>query len=259
MTDKAVAAWAEGQGPAEARSGHNQPPSQIEFTEETTKTLGEWIKEHPVIENEEDARAGKLLVDRAKNCVKDLEDERDGQVRPLNTQVKEINARYQAPRKSLEQTTAILLSRLDTYAKNLEQERIRAAEEARRIAEEAARKAHEAENAERLAREEASHGVTTDVAATSLAADAAFSEYKKAAAQARLAEKETKVRITGGFNRALGIRDRETLILVDAIKAINDMGVTERITEAILTDAREYRHITGDLPEGVSVKKERSL
>ena len=54
--------------------GHNSPPDSTEFARETMAALGDWLKENPVIQTEEEAKAGKLLVDRASACVKDMED-----------------------------------------------------------------------------------------------------------------------------------------------------------------------------------------
>src|SRR5262249_1414579 len=148
--------------------------------------------------------------DRGNNCIKDLEDERDREVRPLNTQVKEINEKYRTPRETLKKVCADLLSRLDARAKYIESERRRAAEETARIAAMAAQKAREAEDAERLAREEAGHGVIVDTAEKTAQADAAFEEYKKAQRKAAIAERELeRPEIPRGIGRAIGIKERE--------------------------------------------------
>lgn len=71
--------------------GHNLPPGMIDTAGEVTASLGKWLEDHPVIEGEDDAREAKVLVDRTKLCVKDLEAEREGKVKPLNLQVAKIN------------------------------------------------------------------------------------------------------------------------------------------------------------------------
>ena len=121
--------------------GGNQPPSAIDFAGEASAALSDWMKDHPVIETEDDARAAELLVDRAKSSLESMEKERDAQVRPLNEQVETINDRYRQPRTLLEKVRNALVDRLSAYARHLEQERLRKAEEARRAAEAAAQAA----------------------------------------------------------------------------------------------------------------------
>jgi len=240
-------------------AGHNNPPSQLEFTAETTTALGEWLKTNPVIQDEDTARAGKLLVDRAKLCVADLETERDGKVRPLNTQVKIINAVYRSPRETLEKITQELLVRLDDYRKAEEAKRRAIAETARKAAEEAERIAREAEAKEQEAIEDARSGVESDVSGAAIVADAAFDKFKKASRFAAIADRETNVRIGGGFGRTLSARARETLSVIDPLKALAQIGWTERLLEALITEAREYRRQHDRLPDGVESVKERRL
>jgi hypothetical protein len=243
-----------------AAIGGNNPPSTIEFAKETTEALSEWLKENPVIETEEQARAGKLMVDRAKNTIGDLEGERDSRVRPLNAQVKSINDSYRAPRDILTKVCDTLLKRLQDFALKEERERQAKAAEALRAAEEAERIAREAERIEQEAREDAAAGtLDVDIGAATVAADAAFEAFEKAERAAALAERESRVKIGGGFNRALGLRNKEVLIVDDWQKAVLDMGLTDKISEAILSSAREYRKATGDLPEGIIVETERKL
>jgi hypothetical protein len=49
-----------------ARLGHNNPPSPIEIATGTTAELSRWMADHPAIQSEDHARAGKVFVDRAK-------------------------------------------------------------------------------------------------------------------------------------------------------------------------------------------------
>src|SRR5882762_5255383 len=139
--------------------GANNPPSAIDFAKESATTLSDWMKDRPVIATDDDARAAKVLVDRAKSSLESMETERDGLVRPLNEQVKSINDRYRSPRTLLEKVRNSLVDRLTAYAKRLEQERLRKAEEARRAAEAAAQAALEAQQREQEAREDAEQGV----------------------------------------------------------------------------------------------------
>ena len=61
---------------------------------EIAADLSNWLAEHPVIGNEDEAREAKVYLDRAKLGVLDLEAERTEKVRPLNEKVKEINEHY---------------------------------------------------------------------------------------------------------------------------------------------------------------------
>lgn len=239
--------------------GDNQPPSQLDFTSETTATLGEWLKTNPVIQDEELARAGKLLVDRARLCVADLEAERDGKVRPLNTQVKAINDSYRGPRDTLERITQELLVRLDDYRKAEEAKRQAIAETARQAAEEAERVAREAESIEQEAISDARSGVESDVAGATVEADAAFSRFKQLNRAADLSEREANVKIGGGFGRVLGARTKETLSITDPLKAIAEIGWTEKLIDALTTEAREFRRQHDRLPAGVESIKDRRL
>lgn len=239
--------------------GGNQPPDSIEFGKETMDALGAWLKETPVVQTEEEARAGKLLVDRASACIKDMEDERTGKVKPLNEEVKIINDSYRVVRDPLEKILQELKSRLDAYVRAEEAKRIAAAQEAKRKLQEAERRAREAEEAERSSKEEAASGVVIDTALATVIADGAFSDFRKAEREAARAEKETKVVIGGGFGRRLSLRTQEVLSVTNWNAAITEMGCTEAITEAILTSARAYRKATGDLPNGIVATQERKL
>jgi hypothetical protein len=240
-------------------AGHNQPPTQIEFTNETSGALGEWLKTHPVVQTEDEARDGKLLVDRAMGCLGDLEAERDGKVRPLNEQVRQINDTYRSPRTVLERILDELKDRLDAWRKAEEDRRREIADAARAAAEEAERIAREAEEREQEAKDDAQAGVETDIGPATTAADLAFTEYERATLALARANREIVVRIGGGFNRALSARTKEVLIITDIEKVIAETGWTERVLSAILIEAREYRKQHGRLPNGIISQKERRL
>lgn len=97
---------------------------------------------------------------KVKTLMKRVEEQRTGQVGPLNAEVKRINAEFKAPMEFLENAEKVLKGKMLTWSQ--EQERI--AEEKRRIAEDAARKERarveaearaQAAEAERQAREHA--------------------------------------------------------------------------------------------------------
>lgn len=234
-----------------ASEGHNNPPSALEFCTETTADLGKWLEDHPVIQTEDDARAGKLLVDRAIATIADAEAERDKLVRPLNEQVKTINDRFRGPRGALERVSGLLKERLHAFLQ-AETARREAEAEAKRIAlQQAERLAREAEEAEIAAKEAASVGEVVSVADAILSADLAFTKFTQAERAAARAEKATHVKVGGGFRKALSTRKQEVLTLQDWRLAIDEMGLSEALIEAILKEARAYKKDHGHLPSGV--------
>lgn len=242
------------------RIGANNPPGAIDFAKDAATALSDWMKDRPVIETEEDSRAAKQLVDRAKSSLESMEKERDAQVRPLNEQVKAINDKYRQPRTLLEKVRNALVDRLTSYARQLEQERLRKAEEARRAAEAAAQAALKAEQRAQKAREEAEQGVCdVDVGQVTQDAEQAIHDLGRASRDLARAERDTKVRIGGGFGRVATLRTVETLTVTDWQAAIKEIGLTDRIKEAILTEARAFRKDMGELPSGITAAYDRSL
>jgi hypothetical protein len=242
-----------------ASIGHNQP-SPDDLAADAMRDLSAWMGEHPVIQTEDDARTAKLLLDRAKGCAGDIEAERDKKVRPLNDEIAAINAEYKAVHNTdkkkpgrLDRVVNELRSRLTDYLAREEAERIRKAEEARKAADEAERIAREAEQREREAIENAKAGeLGVDVTQVVVEADSRFADFKKADREARRAERDMNVRIGGGFGKATSLRSVETLSLTDPVAALQAVGVTEKITDAILSAARDFRKQNGLLPAGVT-------
>ncbi|MBN8968958.1 MAG: hypothetical protein J0G95_10910 [Rhizobiales bacterium] len=247
--------------------GHNAPPSTIELTEATITALSDWMKDNPVIETEEQAREAKLLCDRAKVGLDEIEAERDKSVRPLNEQVAAINAKYKALHNTDQKKPGTfdrifieLKARVTAFLLKEEQRRIREAEEAAARAAEAERIAREADERDRLAKENAAAGeLDIDVAEVTKEADTAFAEFEKASRFADRAERDTKVKLGGGFGRASSLRTVETLHLDSYNLALKAIGPHPKIEEAILFAAREYRKARGALPPGVSTTQERKL
>jgi hypothetical protein len=192
-----------------ARLGHNGPPSPIEIATSTTAEVSRWMADHPAIQAEDHARAGKVLVDRAKASLDEMDAERDDLVRPLNEEVKAINDRYRPARTSLEKLADELKKRLSTYARALETSAC-VRRRKRKAAEEAERAARKAEQREREAIEDADQGVCdVDLGAATLEADTAFAAFRKADNVAARAERDSHIRIAGGFGKAMGLRDRD--------------------------------------------------
>lgn len=239
--------------------GDNNPPSHIEFTLETYQALNDWLTDHPVILTEEDARQGKLLKDRAALCLADLEQERDGKVRPLNEQVKSINDTYRGPKDQLTTIAATLTTRITDYAKTEALKREEVARQARKAEEEAYRKAQEAFAAEALAKEEAAEGVVVDIGGAASNRIQAVKDFQKAERKAAQAERDQRVKIGGGFRRALSLREKETLVVANPQAAVDATGWTADMMECLLKAARAYRKLHGNLPPGIISIKEDSI
>lgn len=243
-----------------AQIGHNRPPSAIDHAPDAMTALSDWMAEYPVIQSEEHAREAKALLDRAKGCAGDIEAERDSKVRPLNEQIASINSEYKSVHNTdskkpgtLDKIVNELKLRLTDFVKAEEARRVREADEKRRAAEAAEQAAREAEQREREAIENARNGeLGVDVTQVVVEADSRFATFKKADREAARADRDTHVRIGGGFGRAVSLRTVETLILDDPIQAIRAVGVNEAIRDAILSAARDYRKQNGKLPAGVS-------
>lgn len=240
--------------------GHNLPPDMTLTAGDTMRDISAFMAENPIIDNEAYAREAKVFIDRGKLCLQDLEAEREAKVKPLNQQVQTINDHYRSPRTLLQKVLDELKNRVSAYVSAEEKKKQLAADAARMAAIEAERIARDAElvERERIANAEAGE-LDINIAEAIEQADKAFSAYQKAERQAAIAEKETKVKVGGGWGRAIGLRTKETLIVDDAISAINEIGVTDAIKEAIITSARAYRKLRGKLPAGISVETERKV
>ncbi len=238
--------------------GHNQPPSQIDFSKETVDALSKWMDSHPTISTEEEAREAKLLVDRGAACSKDMADERQSRTGPLLKEVEDIRAEYRQPASVLDRVVVELNARLNAFILHEERRKQAIAEAARLEAEEAERTARAAEAAEQQAKAEAKEGVCdVDVGQATRAADEAFSRFTQASQTAKRAERDAVVKIGGGFRRAKGLRSKETLTIDNVTEALEVMGLTDAIRDTILSEARAYRKAFGELPAGITSTKER--
>jgi len=240
--------------------GGNNPPSPIDDARTEYKTLAKFLADNPVITDEDAARAAKLQRDRTKATLKSLNDAKEAECAPLNKAWKDALEKFKAPRESLEKLDEQLSERLTAYAKAEKAKAQAIAAEAARAAAEAERLAREAEAAEREAIENAKAGEFTDIGAVTEKADEAFAAFEASSRFAKRAEKGTKVRIGGGFGKAIGLREHKFLVLDDAAKAVASIGPNEKITEAILSAAREWRKShDGALPDGVHEETEEKI
>ena len=233
-----------------AAIGGNNPPSAIDDARTAYKALADYLAQTPVIEAEETAREAKLFSDRTKNTLKDLESARKAKADPLYSEWKAVNEEFKPAQENLDKLLKELNARLTVFARAEETKRQKIAEAKRRAAEEA----------EREAKDNAAYGeIGVDVGAAIESADAAFADMQLAMREKARAERDEKVRIGGGFDRALSMRTVKALILDDAVAALKDLGLTDKIKDAILSGARDYRKVMGALPKGVSEIEERKI
>lgn len=250
-----------------AEIGHNKPPSVIDFAQETAGVISGWMAECPVIANEDDAREAKKLLDRAKGAAAEVEAERDLLVRPLNDEIDGINAQYKAVHNKdskkpglLDRVVSELKVRLGEFMAAEEAKRTAEVEAKRKAAEETERLAREAERAEQEAIANARAGeLGVDVTQVVVEADMKFADHKKATRDLARAERDAHVKIGGGWGNAASLKTKETLVLVNYGQAITAIGPHDKIREAILSAAREYRKEKGYLPAGVIAETTRAL
>ena len=236
-----------------------------ELVNATFADLTKFLAEMPVVENEDQAQKIRVQIDAAKAVLNGLEEGRDALVRPLNTRVKAINETAREARTPLEKLLTEALTRLAAFLKAEEDRRVAEAEKAKREAEAKIAAAQEAADREDEARENAAEGEFTDVGLAILDTDAKMAEAAAATRAAQLAERDTRVRVGGGMGKALGLRSKESLTIVDAPKALKaiikaaDGAIPEKIADAIITAARDYRKLKGKLPDGITASTERGL
>src|SRR5579871_5231880 len=223
-----------------AAIGHNQPPGAIELAKPTIEELSRFLADHPVVSNEAEAREAKAILDRAVLALKGVEDERKAKVAPLNAELTAINGDYHRWHNANGKPGT-----WDTLLKEL---RIRLTRFA------------QAEEARRRAAADAAQGVCdVDIAAAAQEADEAFAQFQRAGRAAARAERDAKVRIGGGFGKAATLRTAETLVIADVHAAIEDIGLTQDIADAVLKGARAYRRENGELPAGISATYEKRI
>jgi hypothetical protein len=239
-------------------------PDQITLARDTYRELNNFLKETPAVTNAKEAKDAARWLESVKVTLEELDGERRGKVDPLNAQVKAINDAYRPARESLDRLLAVLRDRLNAFARA--QEAARAAEAARLAAEaaEAERLAREAEAREQDAIAAADVGECgIDIGQAIEQADASFADYKVAARAAAIAERAVPVRFGSALGgRSMALRAKETLTVDDpiaALKALAKVGLSEKLVDAILSDARAYRKLKKELPAGISSSTQRSL
>lgn len=243
-------------------AGHNNPPSRLEYAADAFTELSAFLKDKPVIQSEHEARAGVALKERTLVAIKEARNERETKTSPLRERLNAIFSAYELVKDKgpLETAYGILRKRLTTYATAIEDARIAEANRLRLEAEERERIAREAEAAEAAAIAGADVGECTDVGAAIEQADVAFSSFRRADKQAAIAEKNVPVRFASALGgRSQAMRNVEVLMLDNIDAAIKVLGITDKIRDAVLSSARDFRKEFDELPAGIIATYERSL
>ncbi len=237
-----------------ASIGHNRPPSQIESLTETCNAVGDWLKTNPVVETEEAARAAKPHVDRLRLGLQDMEGELKARTGPKLDEIDAIRGEYHQIRTLTEKLLEETRNRINAWAQEEKIRRRKFAEEVRQRAKEEERLAREAEETERGMVEDARLGVETDVAAATKEANERFAAFEKAQREVARAQRETKIKVGGGFGRAMTFHKETELFVTNPEKAINILGWSEPVLEVIRKEAVKYQRKHGHLPDGVFAK-----
>lgn len=240
--------------------GHNNPPSAIDMARDAIKPLAAFLSANPVIEGHDAAKEAKLFLDRVKATIGDLESAKEAEAKPHHTAWKAALDKFKPATEYVTKLQTELKLRLAVYIRAEEAKRAAEAEAARKVAEAAEAAAREAERAEFEAKQNAAVGeLGVDVAAAIDTADQKFAEFQQSSRFAAIAEKDAKVRIGGGFGKVASLRTKDVWALNDPVAALQAIGCTDGIREAILTAARQYHKLTGNVANGCALTKERVL
>lgn len=249
----------------------NQAPSELERATEAYAELAAYLRENPVIQNEKEEKLAADWKVRTSRTLEETRAERDGKIKPHSEAVAAIRTDYaivQDKSKTnaggpLQRAYDVLKKRITDRAERVEAARAAEAERLRLEAEEKERIAREAEAKEQDAIACADVGELTDVGAAIEEADQAFGDYARANRAAAVAERNVPLRIHSSMGgRAVTMRTTTTLSVEseeDACKAINAMGLTPDVAEAICTAARKYHKAHNEYPPGITITKSRSL
>jgi hypothetical protein len=248
------------ENPRAVIGSNNPPPDIIVSARDAYAMLSGWLANNPAVVDEATARAATEVRDAAKSILKSLEAADADETKPMYDAWKEAKAKWKKPVDSITKLVGEVSNRLADYMIPEEAKRKAAAVEERRIAEEAKRVAMEKEAAEQQAILDARQGEFTDVGAATAQADIAFDKFKEAEHAAKIAEKDSDVRLRSRFGaKATSLRTVEVLIVDDPVAALKSMWPNETLEQAIMTAARAHRKANGALPPGVRRTEEKKL
>ncbi len=244
-----------------AKIGGNNPPSPVDEARPVWEHMAAFLKDNPAIQDEEQAIAANEAMAAGAAVLQNLEAAQKAEADPLYSAWQAARAKYKPAIDGMAKVVGEVKGRLEAFMRAEDARREREATQARLAAEEAERQAREAERIEQEARDNASVGeIGVDIAGAIEQADAAFEQFSLAERQAKIAERDAQVRFKSRFAaRATSLRTKETLRVTDWSKAIGALGLTDKIAEAIVSEARAYRKANGDLPPGVIAEIEKVL
>jgi hypothetical protein len=233
--------------------GGNKPPSPLELGKEAVMAASVYINEHPTLTDRESAKSAKLQFDRLHAAIGELEKQESETCEPLRIRWSEAKGQFAPTLVKLSALKKEIHARIQAFLRAEKAQLAAEAEERRRIAEEARAAAEAAKAALAEAREDAKLGVLSDVASALDAQREAQEAAKRAGRQTKIAERDAaSVRLGGGFSgRAIGVQKKRRLEVRDWRAAIEKIGLTDALNEAILTASRLYRRAHEELPPGV--------
>ena len=239
----------------------NNPAQALDYAKDALDELSKWLKDNPVVQDQAQLKAGTALKERTLLAMNEARSERETKTRPIRDTLNAIFATYELVKDKgiLERAYTELRKRLTDYGNAIEAARIAEAERLRKEAEERERIARIAEAAEREAIDDAEQGAESDVGGAIAQADAAFTDYRRADKQAAIAERNVPLRVgsvLGG--RSQSMRTVEVLAIDNVELAIKVLGLTEKIRDAIISSARDFRKEFDELPAGIKATYERS-
>ena len=133
-----------------------------ELVRDLDAELRTFVAEHPVLQDDVEARAAAALAARAKNLLADLDDERKAKTGPLNERVKSINAEYAQAVEPIDIGLSVLRKTMTVWSNAEELRRQEVAEKARQEVLAAQERAIEALRASQEAEDNAAVGETAD-------------------------------------------------------------------------------------------------
>jgi hypothetical protein len=245
------------------RGGTNEPgdvPGAIAAATEQAVLLKVFIADSPVIQTAQEAQAAATWIESTRKTLAAMEDERKPLVEPHVAEQKRINGAYRVVREPLEELLNIVRARWNKWDTAERMKREAAAERARLEFQEANERAQAAVLAAEDAIAGAEVGECADVGSAVVEAQEAVRDANKLGRVAGRAERETAVRVASTLGgRAQTSHAFKVFTVIDIHAAINAMGPTPKILEAVISSARDFYAAHEEPPAGVTVTKERSI
>ncbi|HVY51878.1 MAG TPA: hypothetical protein VHA07_10010 [Devosia sp.] len=218
--------------------GANNPPEPIEFerlsveANERIDVANRWLTERPEITDAEMADRAAGFEAQLRGTTKALDDARRAEKKPLEDQLKAIDARYRPLTDLLAKAKDMIVARRNAW---LRAEEVRLAREKAAAEAEARRRREEAAAAQRRAEEAARQAGADALRAQQAAEDAA---RRAAAAEQVAAKAPEKAVIKGDYTaRAVGLRSNWTAVVTDEAAALRSYGKHPVVRKAALEAA----------------------